>query len=132
MLKNRNENNMAILRKQKTSNFTTVNNYFINDPNLKADGKVFLLFMLSKFDDWKFNFADYARIYIGGGNRDRTKRPIMDNIASELSDYVIFINDNPRNEDSKEIMNDIIEGVTKENFEVILDRKLAIKKENVL
>lgn len=32
---------MAILRKQKTGNFTTVNNYFINDPNLKPDGKGF-------------------------------------------------------------------------------------------
>lgn len=36
---------MPILRK-KTSNFTTVNNYFINDPNLKPDGKGFLMFML--------------------------------------------------------------------------------------
>ena len=49
---------MAILRKQKTGNFTTVNNYFINDPNLKPDGKGFLLFMLSKPDDWKFNFVN--------------------------------------------------------------------------
>lgn len=63
-----------------------------------------------------------------GGNRDRTKRPIMGNIASELSDYVIFTNDNPRNEDPKEIMNDIIEGVKKDNFEIILDRKQAINK----
>ena len=52
---------MAILRKQKTSNFTTVNNYFINDPNLKPDGKGFLLFMLSKPDDWKFNFANFQK-----------------------------------------------------------------------
>ena len=63
-----------------------------------------------------------------GGNRDRTKRPIMGNIASELSDYVIFTNDNPRNEDPSEIMNDILEGVHNENHEVILDRKSAINK----
>ena len=52
---------MAILRKQKTENFTTVNNNFINDPNLKPDGKVFLLFMLSKPDDWKFNFINFQK-----------------------------------------------------------------------
>lgn len=63
-----------------------------------------------------------------GGNRDRTKRPIMGNIASELSDYVIFTNDNPRNEDPSEIMNDILEGVHNKNHEVILDRKSAINK----
>lgn len=50
---------MAILRKQRTSNYTTVNNYFINDPNLKPDGKGFLLYMLSKPDDWKFNFMNF-------------------------------------------------------------------------
>lgn len=63
-----------------------------------------------------------------GGNRDKTKRPIMGNIASENSDYVIFTNDNPRNEEPEEIMKDIIEGVKKENYEIILDRKKAIKK----
>ena len=63
-----------------------------------------------------------------GGNRDRLKRPIMGGIASDNSDYVIFTNDNPRNEDEKDIMKDILEGVTKENYEVIYDRKEAIKK----
>lgn len=63
-----------------------------------------------------------------GGNRDRLKRPIMGGIASDNSDYVIFTNDNPRNEDPKEIMNDIIEGVHNKNYEIILDRKSAIFK----
>ena len=52
---------MAILRKQRTSNYTTVNNYFINDSHLKPDGKGFLLYMLSKPDDWKFNFANFQK-----------------------------------------------------------------------
>lgn len=52
---------MPILRKQKHSNFTTVNNYFINDINLKPDGKGFLLFMLSKPDDWNFNFTNFEK-----------------------------------------------------------------------
>lgn len=63
-----------------------------------------------------------------GGDRDPLKRPIMGNIAAEKSDYVIFTSDNPRTEDPEKIMNDIIAGVKTENFEIILDRKKAIKK----
>ena len=63
-----------------------------------------------------------------GGNRDKTKRPIMGEYASELSDHVIFTNDNPRNENPDSIISDIIKGVKKENYEIILDRKEAIKK----
>ena len=63
-----------------------------------------------------------------GGDRDNKKRPIMGNIASELSDYVIFTNDNPRTEDPNKIMDDIIAGVKKNNYEIIFDRKEAINK----
>lgn len=63
-----------------------------------------------------------------GGDRDPKKRPIMGNIATSLSDYVILTNDNPRTEDEKLIMKDILEGITTDNYEVIYDRKDAIKK----
>ena len=63
-----------------------------------------------------------------GGDRDNKKRPIMGNIASELSDYVIFTNDNPRTENPHKIMDDIIAGVKKDNYEIIFDRKEAIDK----
>lgn len=63
-----------------------------------------------------------------GGDRDSKKRPIMGNIASEESDYVIFTNDNPRTEDEKLIMKDILEGVKKDNYTVIHDRREAIKE----
>ncbi|MDY6071387.1 MAG: UDP-N-acetylmuramoyl-L-alanyl-D-glutamate--2,6-diaminopimelate ligase [Bacilli bacterium] len=62
-----------------------------------------------------------------GGDRDPKKRPIMGEIVSRLSDYVIFTSDNPRTEDPQAIMNDILEGVKKDNYEVILDRRQAIK-----
>ena len=63
-----------------------------------------------------------------GGDRDAKKRPIMGNIATSKSDYTIFTNDNPRTEDPELIMKDILSGVkTKDNYEVILDRKEAIK-----
>lgn len=51
----------------------------------------------------------------------------MGHIATELSDYVIFSNDNPRTENPEDIMKDILEGVKKDNYEVILDRREAIK-----
>lgn len=63
-----------------------------------------------------------------GGDRDPLKRPIMGEIASHYSDYVIFTNDNPRTEDPNKIMKDILKGVKKDNYEVCLDRKKAIEK----
>ena len=63
-----------------------------------------------------------------GGNRDKTKRKDMGIIATELSDYVIFTNDNPRNEDEMKIVYDMINGIINENYEVILDRSKAIKR----
>ncbi len=63
-----------------------------------------------------------------GGNRDKTKRPIIGNIATELSDYVIFTSDNPRNEEPMEIINNIISNIKKNNYQVIVDRREAISK----
>lgn len=63
-----------------------------------------------------------------GGDRDPIKRPIMGNIATALSDYTILTSDNPRTEDPKKIMEDILKGVTTNKYEVELDRKTAIKK----
>ena len=62
-----------------------------------------------------------------GGDRDAKKRPIIGNITTTLSDFVIFTNDNPRTEDENKIITDILSGVKKDNFKVILDRKEAIK-----
>lgn len=65
-----------------------------------------------------------------GGNRDKTKRPIMASIASQLSDKVILTSDNPRNEDPDAIINEMELGVAAENFKKVLaitDRKQAIK-----
>ena len=61
-----------------------------------------------------------------GGDRDPKKRPIMGDIATKYSDYVIFTSDNPRTEDPKKILDDILSGVNKDNYKVIIDRKEAI------
>lgn len=65
-----------------------------------------------------------------GGNRDKTKRPIMANIASTLSNKVILTSDNPRDEDPIDILMDMEKGVEPQNHRKtlsILDRKQAIK-----
>lgn len=63
-----------------------------------------------------------------GGDRDRTKRPIMGKLAVDLADFVIITSDNPRTEEPGEIIKDILKGVegTKTPYEVIENRKEAI------
>ena len=62
-----------------------------------------------------------------GGDRDKTKRPVMGKIASEICDRVIITSDNPRTEDPQEIINEIEKGVFKNaDYSIILDRKKAI------
>ncbi len=65
-----------------------------------------------------------------GGDRDKTKRPIMANIAATLSDKAIFTADNPRTENPQMIIEEMEAGVEGQNFKKtisILDRKQAIK-----
>ena len=64
-----------------------------------------------------------------GGQRDRTKRPLMGRTACSQADYVFLTNDNPRCEDPKQIFNDILagmEGYT--NYEIVPDRAEAIRR----
>lgn len=65
-----------------------------------------------------------------GGDRDKTKRPIMANIATEMSDKVIITSDNPRTENPATIITEMEAGVAPQNFKKSLsieDRKQAIK-----
>lgn len=63
-----------------------------------------------------------------GGDRDRTKRPIMGHLAAELSDYCIVTSDNPRTEQPEAIIEDIVAGMkdAKVPVDVICDRRAAI------
>lgn len=63
-----------------------------------------------------------------GGDRDKTKRPIMGKIGTELSDIAIITSDNPRSEEPKAILEDIVAGVEKDNYILIENRKEAIKE----
>ncbi len=61
-----------------------------------------------------------------GGNRDRTKRPLMGRTASKLSDVVIVTSDNPRKEEPGAIINEILAGMKGASFDVEPDRERAI------
>lgn len=61
-----------------------------------------------------------------GGDRDKTKRPLMGKAAEDLSDIVIVTSDNPRTEDPDRIIRDILAGMKGKNHQVIPDREEAI------
>jgi UDP-N-acetylmuramyl-tripeptide synthetase len=63
-----------------------------------------------------------------GGNRDKTKRPIMGSVATKKSDYVIFTSDNPRDENPDAILLDITKELDTFNYEIEPNREIAIKK----
>lgn len=65
-----------------------------------------------------------------GGDRDRTKRPVMGKIAAALSTRVIFTSDNPRTEDPEKILEEVEAGVESQNFKktmAVVNRRQAIK-----
>lgn len=65
-----------------------------------------------------------------GGDRDKTKRPVMAGIASSLSDRAIFTSDNPRSEQPEDIIEDMEKGVEPQNYKktvAVVDRRQAIK-----
>ena len=62
------------------------------------------------------------------GGKDTTKRPFMGQIATDIADYIYFTSEDPRNENPLTIINDLISGTKKNNYEVVVDRKVAIKK----
>lgn len=80
----------------------------------------------------KLNPKRILTLFGCGGDRDRTKRPLMAKAACEYSDLVMLTSDNPRSEDPEAILEDIKKGVPKNLRDVhvteILDRKEAIEK----
>jgi UDP-N-acetylmuramoyl-L-alanyl-D-glutamate--2,6-diaminopimelate ligase len=86
--------------------------------------------VLKTIDDIRTKNEQLITIVGCGGDRDRTKRPIMANIASSLSDKAILTSDNPRTEDPEAIIVEMEKGVEPQNYNktlAIVDRKQAIK-----
>lgn len=62
-----------------------------------------------------------------GGDRDASKRPLMGEIGTRLSDIAVITSDNPRTENPQGIIEDILSGVKTDNYTVIENRREAIK-----
>jgi UDP-N-acetylmuramoyl-L-alanyl-D-glutamate--2,6-diaminopimelate ligase len=89
-----------------------------------------LLNVLATIKKLKRGFETVITVVGCGGDRDRTKRPVMAAAACEHSDKVIFTSDNPRSEDPAQIIADMEEGLAaayKRKYISIVDRKEAIK-----
>jgi UDP-N-acetylmuramoyl-L-alanyl-D-glutamate--2,6-diaminopimelate ligase len=62
-----------------------------------------------------------------GGDRDRSKRPLMAKAAEKYADRIVVTTDNPRHEDPQDIINEVVTGFSSlENVETVLDRRQAI------
>ncbi len=83
--------------------------------------------MKKVFDSFMDN--DIIAVFGAGGNRDKSKRPIMGSVANEYAKHIIVTSDNPRFEDPDLITEHIISGIRdKEKYEIDLNRKSAISK----
>ncbi len=86
--------------------------------------------VLKTINDIRTNNEQLITVVGCGGDRDKTKRPVMANIASQMSDKVIITSDNPRTENPAVIIAEMEAGVAPQNFKKSLsieDRKQAIK-----
>jgi UDP-N-acetylmuramoyl-L-alanyl-D-glutamate--2,6-diaminopimelate ligase len=89
-----------------------------------------LLNVLRTIKDLRKGHEQVITVVGCGGDRDKTKRPVMGATACEHSDRVIFTSDNPRSEDPQQIIRDMEEGLStaaKRKYISIADRREAIK-----
>jgi len=89
-----------------------------------------LLNVLAAIKKLRKGFEQVITVVGCGGDRDKTKRPVMAEAACEHSDKTIFTSDNPRTEDPAQIIKDMEEGLSpayKRKYISIVDRKEAIK-----
>lgn len=86
--------------------------------------------VLETINDFRTGNEQLITVVGCGGNRDKEKRPLMASIATRLSNKVIFTSDNPRDEDPKEIIDDMRKGISPADYKktvVLPDREEAIK-----
>lgn len=76
----------------------------------------------------ELGYSNIVTVFGSCGYRDSLKRPIMGDVVSNLSDFCYITNDNPRFENPIDIAMDIAKGCKNLNYEIVLDRELAIKK----
>jgi UDP-N-acetylmuramoyl-L-alanyl-D-glutamate--2,6-diaminopimelate ligase len=86
--------------------------------------------VLSTINQIRNDSCQLITVFGAGGDRDRTKRPVMGKIVSEMSNRVIVTSDNPRSEEPQSIIGEIIAGIGPDKIKNVLsiaDRKEAIR-----
>jgi UDP-N-acetylmuramoyl-L-alanyl-D-glutamate--2,6-diaminopimelate ligase len=76
----------------------------------------------------ELNPARLITVFGCGGNRDRSKRPRMGAAVEKHADFAIVTSDNPRKEEPAAIIEDILPGMPRKQYEVVVDRKEAIQR----
>jgi len=104
---------------------------------IKSDNGFSVFVDYAHTDDALFNVIKSLRqvssgriivVFGCGGDRDKSKRPKMGRVVTELADMAIITSDNPRSEVPQAIIDDIKRGIEKDNYCVVSDRREAIKK----
>ncbi len=130
------QNELEVL--QKISELNSVSGrfqYLISEENITAivdyaHTPDALKNVLETINDIRTGNEDVITVVGCGGDRDKSKRPIMAHIASQLSNQAIFTSDNPRTENPQTIIEEMEAGVAPQNYRKtlsILDREQAIK-----
>ncbi len=89
-----------------------------------------LMNVISTINSIRENNGKLITVVGAGGNRDKTKRPLMATIAAQNSTFTVLTSDNPRNEEPDDILADMMEGITvdrKKSTLIISDRRQAIR-----
>lgn len=106
--------------------------YAVTPDSLEKLYKLLGIMVRSKMSSNKYDLNKIIAVLGACGDRDRGKRPIMGEIASEYCDYIILTNEDPYSEDPWRIINEIAKGIKnkedEKNFWKIMDRREAIKK----
>jgi len=117
--------------KGRMQKFRHKNNFIFIDYAHTPDG---LDVVLKELKSLKKDSAKIISVFGCGGDRDKSKRPLMGSVAAKYSDIVIVTSDNPRSEEPKSIIKDIVVGCenaiknSKDNLIQIEDRETAIIK----
>ena len=107
---------------QSEEKITAIVDYAHTDDALKN--------VLATVNNMRTNTEQLITVVGCGGDRDKTKRPLMSAVACNLSSQVILTSDNPRSENPDAIIEDMMQGldpVQKKKVLVIIDRKQAIR-----
>ena len=86
--------------------------------------------VLTTINQIRSNTSRLITVVGAGGDRDRTKRPVMGKISAEMSNRLILTSDNPRSEDTDAIISEMLDGVDPDNRNSVItisDRKEAIR-----